>query len=950
MSEDARFLLSASSDATVKLWSVGMQRCIHTFSYPSAAVWSLWSRHPSLEIFYSGDRAGYVCKVDLEGCGDPSEGECVVLCKVDRGDGTDEHCGDEAINAIVGADDAFIWTATGSSAVSKWEDVQPRWGRKTIIDGASKGAEASPPLSPRPIPSIVHRSSSPAERPSPLLSAERFGGPSLTRTVSGASVAFADQPTVLPFRPVAPQPRLPSHLSMITTHEPNGMDGPRDRRDGIPLGSLVPLESPDDLVSGNGLNALGRHHRDPESGMLYSSASIHSVHSLARAASNVSPPSRLSYPIRGPRSLDGPSDTPRRPLSPGPDAAPQPAAWGLYQLRETAAEAIPLRDGADEVIRGRAGLLRCEVLNDRRHVVSLDTAGSLALWDIITGSCLGTYCPSALTATRRPSTVTASSSSGGTSSEWGPRQMLDALRDRIEGTASVMPWCTVETRTGQLTIHMEEGRCFEGEVYADEADLTPELMTEMRDDHRISLGRWIIRNLFEGFVCQQLQRRHAEAAETKPSDQSFSRSHPPHIKIPLPRTRSAIRRSASGVPRTPGMTISIATPAATPALPPDVKALRRGTDLTPIAGSPAFSPSSLQTPFASKRSVPSDYFSLKAVEEPPKANGAGSEANGSKPEKGTPISETTAGEVTSPAPGGFLNRFRAFGRGGKRVSDRIAVEDAAAPPSPPVSVEDEAASEVVDPLAGLTPAQRLQHEVVDAILARPMEPCGPVEAPPLTLPPDMSIMISEESHDSGTWEVTYRGLVSTTEDDVDMLESVVPGWLLDFLLGNRLVFKEAPKVAFLLEPDGGSQEAGLPALPNGSVPPFASALGRESDFGFSNARLTASRILRMRKVCVYVAQKLDLDLANAPLQRSPDPGRSRQGSIVSGTSTPRRASAIGARPPRPSEPDGTKRAEDEIELVCNGQVVPWTMSLGAVRQYVWAKSGDVVISYRTPRS
>ncbi|KAG8894581.1 hypothetical protein FRB99_001128, partial [Tulasnella sp. 403] len=67
LSEDGKYLLSGSSDRTIKLWSLTAQRCLHTFAYHTDSVWSLFSNHPNLEVFYSGDRSGLVCKVDVEG-------------------------------------------------------------------------------------------------------------------------------------------------------------------------------------------------------------------------------------------------------------------------------------------------------------------------------------------------------------------------------------------------------------------------------------------------------------------------------------------------------------------------------------------------------------------------------------------------------------------------------------------------------------------------------------------------------------------------------------------------------------------------------------------------------------------------------------------------------------------------------------------------------------------
>ena len=49
-----------------------------------------------------------------------------------------------------------------------------------------------------------------------------------------------------------------------------------------------------------------------------------------------------------------------------------------------------------------------------------------------------------------------------------PRELLETVRERIEGESVITPWATVDTRVGNLTVHLSE-RCFDTEIYADEA-------------------------------------------------------------------------------------------------------------------------------------------------------------------------------------------------------------------------------------------------------------------------------------------------------------------------------------------------------------------------------------------------------------------------------------------------------------------------------------------------
>lgn len=115
---------------------------------------------------------------------------------------------------------------------------------------------------------------------------------------------------------------------------------------------------------------------------------------------------------------------------------------------------------------------------------------------------------------------------------------------------------------------------------------------------------------------------------------------------------------------------------------------------------------------------------------------------------------------------------------------------------------------------------------------------------------------------------------------------------------------------------------------------------------FSNARLTAARVLRMRKVAAYVAQKLELDLSGRlPLPSSPSRRRLSSASSGSPHVVPKAISIAHSRSQSTKgQPEAAVRAEEEIELMCNGISVAWTMSLGAVKQWVWASGGDVVIA------
>ncbi|THU80037.1 WD40 repeat-like protein [Dendrothele bispora CBS 962.96] len=217
ISEDSRYLLTGSADASIKLWSLANQRCLHTFTHHTDSVWSLFSSHPSLEIFYSGDRTGLVCRVDVEDCADVSEGECILLCH-----DTHESSPAEGINKIVAMDDNLVWTAAGSSSINRWKVPLRRAARAN--------------------PMVMD-----LETDRQLMTDSPRTSASLNRNQSGgSSTSF--------------------HSDNLSYHE----KGDKDTLFGVPFESLVRLTSPNDTF-------YSSRGRDPEVATLYSAASVMSV-------------------------------------------------------------------------------------------------------------------------------------------------------------------------------------------------------------------------------------------------------------------------------------------------------------------------------------------------------------------------------------------------------------------------------------------------------------------------------------------------------------------------------------------------------------------------------------------------------------------------------------------------------------------------------------------------
>ena len=146
----------------------------------------------------------------------------------------------------------------------------------------------------------------------------------------------------------------------------------------------------------------------------------------------------------------------------------------------------------------------------------------------------------------------------------------------------------MDTRTGNLSVMLEENYCFDAEVYADEIDIPEQL--NFRDDQRsnfesplsilillillVNLGKWVLRNLFSTLLDEEIKRDEIYRRTFRSGGRfnyALQRDNvPPRISLPkpglqtsnLPPDSDATPRPMSGigVPPTPGMAIGVATP------------------------------------------------------------------------------------------------------------------------------------------------------------------------------------------------------------------------------------------------------------------------------------------------------------------------------------------------------------------------------------------------------
>ncbi|KAF9583033.1 hypothetical protein BGW38_010379 [Lunasporangiospora selenospora] len=639
---------------------------------------------------------------------------------------------------------------------------------------------------------------------------------------------------------------------------------------------------------------------------------------------------------------------------------------------------IPIFGEPENVIQGEYGLIKHSVLNNRRMVVTEDKNGEVALWDLI-------KCVQVQTFTGRK---------------------LDDVVNELNTTESVPTWCTIDTRIGALTIHLEEGRCFDAEVYVDEEEEV--LDPERPEDQRIVIGKWVLKNLFDKYIpihinayekeCyrqQQLEEQAAlhsvpttviinennEVVNTVSNGNSATQDGRTPIVTPtvqlssgrptINTTPEGLRKSASeSAPPTPSGALSSGGPGASSSTSAGTPPSSSGNgfmgrlkhSVKKLARTPSAEqrfengrPTRKSIGSASAISIPS---SSVHVSQPP--------CSPSIPEHTVSTSTETGTATTATSTASSPKNTTAEGPGststlgvGATSTERLGQGACPTDPDDARSTSSGTSSSHTDDSVP-SPEHHLPPSTV--CVRAPHPPFSPptnLDCPTTEVPPHIPVIISEQSREASSSVDLYRGSKGTLAEDYMTLVQIMPNWILEVLLKNTIPLKESAKVSFVLRPhhdqEGDRGPTRLGELPAG------------------NPRLTAPRMLRARKVVMHVMDKLGL----APPEYIFEP---QDGTGLSSTPGPEAALIAttadepGARPLEQGETGDNSsvasesqdhqrlrqeqaeeverlrlcslRPESWLEILCNDQVMSPTMTLATIRAHYWKTGSDVVLTYR----
>ncbi|CAA2969292.1 WD repeat-containing 48-like [Olea europaea subsp. europaea] len=130
-------------------------------------------------------------------------------------------------------------------------------------------------------------------------------------------------------------------------------------------------------------------------------------------------------------------------------------------------------------IPGIPGIVQHEILNNKRHVLTKDTTGSVKLWEITRGVVIENY--------------------GEVSFEQKKEDLFEMV--------SIPSWYSVDSRLGSLSVHLETPQCFSAEMYS--ADLN---IAGKPEEDKVNLAHETLKGLLACWLTKRKQRFGSQAS------------------------------------------------------------------------------------------------------------------------------------------------------------------------------------------------------------------------------------------------------------------------------------------------------------------------------------------------------------------------------------------------------------------------------------------------------
>ncbi|KAA8544996.1 hypothetical protein F0562_019787 [Nyssa sinensis] len=134
---------------------------------------------------------------------------------------------------------------------------------------------------------------------------------------------------------------------------------------------------------------------------------------------------------------------------------------------------VPVYKEPSFTIPGTPGIVQHEILNNRRHVLTKDTTGSVKLWEITRGVVVNDY--------------------GEVSFEKKKEELFEMV--------SIPAWFTVDSRLGSLSVHLDAPQCFSAEMYSVDLNIIGK-----PEDDKVNLARETLKGLLAHWLTKRKHR------------------------------------------------------------------------------------------------------------------------------------------------------------------------------------------------------------------------------------------------------------------------------------------------------------------------------------------------------------------------------------------------------------------------------------------------------------
>ncbi|XP_051117481.1 uncharacterized protein LOC127242124 isoform X2 [Andrographis paniculata] len=140
---------------------------------------------------------------------------------------------------------------------------------------------------------------------------------------------------------------------------------------------------------------------------------------------------------------------------------------------------VPVYKAPSCSIDGAPAIMQYEILNNRRHVLTKDTSGTVKLWEITKGMVITNY--------------------GEVSFEKKKEELFEMV--------SIPAWFSVDTRLGSLSVHLDTPQCFSAEMYSADLDIHGK-----PEDDKVNLARETLKGLLAHWLVKRRQKSGSQTS------------------------------------------------------------------------------------------------------------------------------------------------------------------------------------------------------------------------------------------------------------------------------------------------------------------------------------------------------------------------------------------------------------------------------------------------------